>query len=77
MTPETDEKRDKRIQTDVIVDAYTADEQVVSWCYYLEGEISFPLQVECIEEGTISSLRNGEEVPVVGTSDEVLTSSRA
>ena len=69
----SDDERDERIQNEVIVDAYTADEQAISWCYYLERKMSFPLQARCIEVRTISPLREDEEVRVVGMTDEVVS----
>jgi len=74
MTRETDEERDERIRREILTDAYTADEQAISWCYYLERELAFPFQARCIEERTISPLREDEEVPVVGMTDEVVSS---
>ena len=75
MTQETDEERDKRIRREILTDAYTADEQAISWCYHLEREMAFPFQARCVEERAISPLREGEEVPVVGMTDEVVSSS--
>jgi hypothetical protein len=69
MTVDNDEERDKRIRTEVIVDAYTPDEQALSWYYYLEDKMMFPFQARCIEERTISPLEDGEEVRVVGMTD--------
>jgi hypothetical protein len=40
MEPDSDDERDTRIRTKVIVDAYTPDEQAISWCYYLEDILS-------------------------------------
>ena len=74
MTGETDKQRDERIRNEIIVDAYTADEMAISWCYHLERQMSFPFQARCIEERTISPLREDEEVPVVGMTDEVVSS---
>ncbi len=74
MTGETDEERDERFRNEIIVDAYTADEMAISWCYHLERKLSFPFQARCIEERTISPLREDEEVPVVGMTDEVVSS---
>ena len=74
MTQETDEERDKRIRRERLTDAYTADEQAISWCYHLERKMTFPYQARCIEGRTISPLREGEEVPVVGMTDEVVSS---
>jgi len=74
MTRETDEKRNKRIRREILTDAYNADEMAISWCYHLERELSFPFQARCIEERTISPLREDEEVSVVGMTDEVVSS---
>lgn len=74
MTRETDEERNKRIRSEILTDAYTADEQAISWCYYLEREITFPFQAQCIEKRVISPLREDEEVRVIGMTDEVVSS---
>jgi hypothetical protein len=74
MTRETDEQRDKRIRREILTDAYTADEQAISWCYHLEREMTVPFQARCVKERTVSPLREGEEVPVVGMTDEVVSS---
>lgn len=70
MTREHDEKRDERIENEVIVDAYTPEERALGWYYYLEDEMRFPFQARCMEERTISPLREGEAVCVVGMPDE-------
>jgi hypothetical protein len=74
MTKETDEERNKRIRREILTDAYNADEMAISWCYHLERELSFPFQARCIEERTISPLREDEEVPVFGMTDELVSS---
>ncbi|MFT4921260.1 MAG: hypothetical protein ACI8XM_000456 [Haloarculaceae archaeon] len=74
MTEETDEQRNKRIRREILTDAYTTDEQAISWCYHLEREMSFPFQARCIEERTISPLREDEQVRVVGMTAEVVSS---
>ena len=75
MTEETDEQRNRRIRRKILTDAYTASERTISWCYYLEREMTVPFQARCVEERRISPLREGEEVPVVGMTDEVVSSS--
>ena len=70
---ERDEERDERIQNEVIVDAYTPDEQAIGWCYYLERRLSFPFQARCIEKRSISPLGEGEVVRVIGMIDEVVS----
>lgn len=70
-----DEERDERINNEVIVDAYTADEQALGWCYYFEEKMHFPFQARCVAERTMSPLKKGEEVRVVGMTDEVVSLS--
>lgn len=70
MTVDKDEKRDERIRTEVIVDAYTAEEQTLGWYYYLEDKVTVPFQARCIQERTVSPLEDGEEVRVEGMADE-------
>ena len=40
--PKRDPVREDRIHNEAIVDA-SPDEQALSWYYYLEGKISFPV----------------------------------
>jgi hypothetical protein len=75
MTQETDNERNRRIRREILSDAYTADEQAISWVYYLEREMAFPFQARCIQERTISPLREEENVRVVGMTDEVVSST--
>ena len=63
---ERDEERDKRIEMEIIVDAYTADEQAMGWHIYLEETMDFPFEARCIEEQEVSPLDEGETVRVVG-----------
>lgn len=65
-----DKERDERIVNEVIVDAYTAEEQALGWYYYLERKMTVPVQARCVEERTISPLKEGEEVRVCGMADE-------
>ena len=70
MPEDTDEERDERIINEVIVDAYGPEEQALGWYYYLDRKMQFPLQARCITERTVSPLKEGEEVRVVGLADE-------
>ena len=36
--------RERRIEMEVVVDAYNAVERAMGWYYYLEGEVGIPLQ---------------------------------
>ena len=70
MPEDTDEERDERIINEVIVDAYGPEEQALGWYYYLDRKMQFPFQARCITERTVSPLKDGEEVRVVGLADE-------
>lgn len=74
MTWETDDQRNKRIQEELLTDAYTTSERAISWCYHLERGMTVPFQARCVEKKAISPLREDEEVPVVGMTDEVVSS---
>ena len=67
---ERDEKRESRIENEAIVDAYGGEEKALGWYYYLDGKIRFPFKARCIEERSISPLKLGEFVKVVGMADE-------
>jgi hypothetical protein len=57
-------KREARIVEEIIVDAYTDDERALSWYYYLEHELRFPFQAECMKQRSISPLRKGEKIQI-------------
>lgn len=63
---ERDEQRDERIEMEIIVDAYTQDEQAMGWHIYLEETMDFSFEARCIEEQDVSPLEEGETVRVVG-----------
>lgn len=63
---ERSEDRDERIEMEIIIDAYTADEQAMGWHIYLEETMEFPFDARCIEEQEVSPLEEGETVRVVG-----------
>jgi Calcium binding len=62
--PKRDPVREDRIQNEAIVDAYGAEEQAMSWYYYLENKIRFPFQAKCIAAKAVSPLLKGETVEV-------------
>ena len=37
-----DEEREQRITMEMVVDAYTPEEQAMGWCYSLEDRLHFP-----------------------------------
>ena len=65
-----DEEREERITMEIIVDAYTPQEQAMGWYYSLEDRLHFPFVARCITERSISPLRVGDEVDAVGMAPE-------
>jgi hypothetical protein len=62
--PKRDPQREDRIHNEVIVDAYSPEEQVMGWYYYLEGKLRFPFQAKCVASKMVSPLTKGETVEV-------------
>jgi hypothetical protein len=62
--------RERRIEQEIVVDAYTSDEQAMSWYYYLEEKLAFPFKAKCVAVHGISPLKKGEEVEVLGMAPE-------
>jgi hypothetical protein len=62
--PKRDPVREGRIYNEAIVDA-RPEEQAMSWYYYLEGKIRFPLRARCVAARPVSPLRKGETVEVI------------
>jgi Calcium binding len=48
--PRTDAKRKKRIEQEIVVDAYDEWERAMGWFYYLEQTLQFPFRAECVKE---------------------------
>lgn len=63
-------EREKRIEDEIMVDAYDPEEQAISWYYYLEDNLIFPFTATCITEREISPLRKGDEVEVWSMASE-------
>jgi Calcium binding len=60
--PSRDEEREQRITMEIVVDAYTPEEQAMGWYYSLEDRLRFPFVARCIAERAISPLRVGDQV---------------
>src|SRR3990172_7951257 len=58
--------REKRIDMEVVVDCYGAEEQAMSWYYYLEDTLEFPFMATCVKKRASSPLKLKELVDVVG-----------
>jgi Calcium binding len=70
MSVPEDKIREERIQMEIVVDAYSSDEQALGWYYYLEGTLHIPFLAHCVAERAISPLQVGDEVEIVGLAPE-------
>jgi hypothetical protein len=70
MKTELDPGREHSITMEIIVDAYGPEEQAMGWYYYLKDTIEFSFHAVCCERRSISPLKIGDEVVVVGMADE-------
>jgi len=59
------EEREKKIDYEVVVDAYDSEERAMGWFYYLAEQCEFPFKAKCIAERSISPLLVDEEMEVV------------
>lgn len=62
--------RERRIEQEIVVDAYTSDERAIGWHCYLDDKLDFPFKAKCIAVREVSPLRKGEEVEVLGMAPE-------
>jgi hypothetical protein len=67
---QTDEAREERIAMEIVVDAYSPEEQAMGWYAYLDSRLRFPFTATCVAERAISPLRKGDEVEIVGMAPE-------
>jgi hypothetical protein len=65
-----DPERDERIAMEIVVDCYDESEQAMGWYYYLEEHLRFPFSAECFMKRSISPLKLGDKVEVVGMAPE-------
>lgn len=63
-------EREQRIIYEVVVDAYGPEERALGWFYYAEERMSFPFRGQCTATRSISPLKEGEEVAVLGLAEE-------
>jgi hypothetical protein len=62
--------RERRIEMEIVVDAYNETERAMGWYYYLE-RLKFPFKARfCKSKCAVSPLRTGEEVTVLGMAPE-------
>lgn len=65
-----DPEREDRIAMEIVVDAYTPEEQALGWYYYLENNLTFPFTAHRDRGRAVSPSRGREEVQVVGMAPE-------
>ena len=65
-----DQKREHRIEMEIVVDAYDEQERAMGWYYYLEEHLRFPFVATCVCKRAISPLRVKDEVEVLGMTTE-------
>ena len=53
------------ISVEVVADAYSSEERAMSWYYYLEEKLAFPIKAKCTVARAVSPLKTGEEVEVL------------
>jgi hypothetical protein len=57
-----DEEREQRITMEIVVDAYTPEEQAMGWYYSPEDRLHVPFVARCITQRSIYPLSVGDEV---------------
>ncbi len=62
--------RERRIDQEIVVDAYSSDERAMSWYYYLQEKLDFPFKARCVAARSVSPFRKGEVVEVLGMAPE-------
>lgn len=68
-TVERDDEREHRIEMEVVVDAYSSEEQAMGWYYYLEDTLGFPFEAKWLTQGH-QLPHKSEKVSVVGLAPE-------
>lgn len=63
-------QRERRIERDILVETYSAEDDAMAWYNYVEEKLHFPFRATCIAERVISPLRQGDRVEVVGLAPE-------
>lgn len=68
--PKINRVRERRIEQQIVVDAYGPDERALGWYYYLENQLRFPFEANCMIRRATSPLKVGELVTVTGLAPE-------
>jgi hypothetical protein len=62
--------RERRIEQQIVVDAYGPAERALGWYYYLEHQLRFPFAATCARRRPTSPLRVGEAVNILRLAPE-------
>ena len=62
--------RERRIEMEIVVDAYNSEERAMGWYCYLEERLKVPFRARCKSRRAISPLLIREEVNVLGMAPE-------
>ena len=65
-------ERERRIEMEVVVDAYNEEERAMGWYCYLEEQLAFPFRASVRKAMDSSPLLTGEHVSVTGLAHEDL-----
>ena len=65
-----DPEREKRLDWEIVVDAQDYDERLMGWVCSLEDEINNNVRCRCRKTRSMSPLKVGEEVDVLGVTSE-------
>ncbi|HEY5892670.1 MAG TPA: calcium-binding protein [Chthoniobacterales bacterium] len=68
--PKRDNDREERITMEIIVDCYNESKTRTGWYCYLEDNLAFPFEAECIKSRKMSPLKPGERVTALGMLDD-------
>ncbi|MBP0006433.1 MAG: calcium-binding protein [Cyanobacteria bacterium SBC] len=63
-------ERENRIEDEILVDAYTEEEQALGWYYYLKDGLHFPFSARWVTQETRENPQKWERVDVIGMPDE-------
>ena len=70
LKPKPNSARERRINYEIVVDAYDYEERAMSWYNYLDDKLDFPFHAKCIHPRVISPLKKGETVEVLSLAPE-------
>ena len=67
---ELDERREKRIDTEILADAFDEQERAMGWYYYLANTLVFPFTAKCAHSWHKSPLTENDQVEIIGMAPE-------